>query len=312
MRESFYGLKPTHLIALWLSGVLAFATLSAGATQSVTLAWNPSTSSDIVGYTIYYGDACHAYTIAVSFGNVSSATISGLIDNTTYYFAAKARNASGEVSDFSNEASYAVPAAAAVAGSAVDSNGASSVPASGMPGSKKPVATSTVPAPAALPAGTTQSVTLAWNPSSSSDISGYNLYYGTACHAYTNVLSLGNVTKATISGLRGGITYYFAAKARNASCVESDFSNETSYAVPATTALVHTSHTPAAFLGSAVRSGSGFTFNINGVAGNTYVVQASTNLVNWVPLETNTAPFTFLDSQANQFKQRFYRSVSVQ
>jgi len=156
-------------------------------------------------------------------------------------------------------------------------------------------------------------VTLAWDPSPGTNvIANYNIYYGAASATYTNVVAAGTNTTVSISNLVGGTTYYFAAKARNASCVESDFSNETSYAVPATTALAHTSHTPAAFLGSAVRSGSGFTFNINGVAGNTYVVQASTNLVNWVPLETNTAPFTFLDSQANQFKQRFYRSVSVQ
>lgn len=46
-----------------------------------------------------------------------------------------------------------------------------------------------------------------------------------------------------------------------------------------------------------------------GVPGFKYVVQASTNLVNWVPLQTNTAPFTFVDGNAGSFRQRFYRSV---
>ncbi len=180
--------------------------------------------------------------------------------------------------------------------------GPSSKTVVGVPGTKNPVATSTNSASTPLPAGSTQSVTLAWNPSTSSDISGYNLYYGVASHVYTNVLSCGNVSKATISGLRNGATYYFAAKARNAAGVESDFSNEATYVVPI----------PAPMLESAVRSKTAFTFNVNGVFGNTYVIQASTNMVKWVSLKTNTAPFTFVDSQANQFKQRFYRAVSVQ
>jgi len=302
MQVSLSDLRPVRLIAFWLGGVLASAALPAGAAQSVSLAWNPSTSGDIAGYNIYYGVAYRVYTNVVTFGNVTNATVSGLLDGTTYYFAAKARNASGVESDYSNEASYAVPAAATNSGLAVISSGSPAVPVSGMPGSKNPVATSTNPASTTLPAGATQRVTLAWNPSTSSDIAGYNLYYGVASHVYTNVLSFGNVAKATISGLRDGTTYYFAAKARNASGAESDFSNEASYAVP----------TPAAVLGSAVRSKSSFTFNVNGVSGNTYVVQASTNMVNWVSLKTNIAPFTFVDSQANQFKQRFYRSVFVQ
>ena len=45
--------------------------------------------------------------------------------------------------------------------------------------------------------------------------------------------------------------------------------------------------------------------------GNPYVVQASTNLVDWVPIQTNTAPFTFVDANASKFRQRFYRSVYV-
>ncbi len=42
------------------------------------------------------------------------------------------------------------------------------------------------------------------------------------------------------------------------------------------------------------------------------VVQASTNLVDWVPVLTNTAPFTFVDSNAAQFSQRYYRTVYAQ
>jgi hypothetical protein len=51
-----------------------------------------------------------------------------------------------------------------------------------------------------------------------------------------------------------------------------------------------------------------FAFNVGGVTGYNYVVQVSTNLVNWVSVTTNTAPFTFVDTNACQFKQRYYRS----
>ncbi len=39
------------------------------------------------------------------------------------------------------------------------------------------------------------------------------------------------------------------------------------------------------------------------------IVQASTNLVNWCNIYTNTPPFTFTDSTATTFPYRFYRAV---
>lgn len=39
------------------------------------------------------------------------------------------------------------------------------------------------------------------------------------------------------------------------------------------------------------------------------VIQASTNLVNWVNIYTNTPPFTFVDSNAASYKSRFYRAI---
>jgi hypothetical protein len=51
-----------------------------------------------------------------------------------------------------------------------------------------------------------------------------------------------------------------------------------------------------------------YALNVSGVANYEYVVQASTNLVNWVSIATNVSPFTFVDSNASQFPRRFYRS----
>lgn len=53
-----------------------------------------------------------------------------------------------------------------------------------------------------------------------------------------------------------------------------------------------------------------FQFTINGWTGTNYVVQATTNLFvnNWIALKTNTAPFTYTDTVAGTFGQRFYRA----
>jgi hypothetical protein len=82
----------------------------------------------------------------------------------------------------------------------------------------------------------TGSVTLAWNPSISTNVAGYKIYYGLACSVYCNTISVGNSTNVTVTGLVEGATYYFAATAVDALGIESQFSNETSYSVPTNSA----------------------------------------------------------------------------
>jgi hypothetical protein len=69
--------------------------------------------------------------------------------------------------------------------------------------------------------------------------------------------------------------------------------------------------TPAATLTAAVQPGGKFKVSVNGVPGYRYEIQASTNLMDWIPLQTNTAPFVFVDPDAGKFQQRFYRTVTV-
>ncbi len=75
-------------------------------------------------------------------------------------------------------------------------------------------------------------VTLAWNPSISTNVTAYKIYYGPSSGAYTNAVCVGGGTNVTLSNLTAGNTYYFAATAVDSNNVESQFSNETSYAVP--------------------------------------------------------------------------------
>jgi hypothetical protein len=52
-----------------------------------------------------------------------------------------------------------------------------------------------------------------------------------------------------------------------------------------------------------------FQFTITGVPGLNYAIEASTNLVDWTPLATNSSPCTFVDDDATNFPARYYRSV---
>ena len=76
------------------------------------------------------------------------------------------------------------------------------------------------------------SVTLAWDPSPDTSISGYRLYEGVASRTYTTVIDVGHETMATVSNLTSGVTYYFAVTAYDTNGLESDYSDEVSYTVP--------------------------------------------------------------------------------
>jgi uncharacterized repeat protein (TIGR01451 family) len=54
-----------------------------------------------------------------------------------------------------------------------------------------------------------------------------------------------------------------------------------------------------------------FQFNVTSLPGQTNVVYASTNLVNWVPIRTNVGSFTFTDLITQPYPVRFYRDSAT-
>ena len=91
------------LLSLFLSNAFGF--------YSVTLSWNPPTQytdgspaapTDIGGYILYYGTASQQYTVSVDVGNVTTKTISGLLDTTPYYVVVTAYDTMGTESGFSS------------------------------------------------------------------------------------------------------------------------------------------------------------------------------------------------------------------
>jgi hypothetical protein len=55
--------------------------------------------------------------------------------------------------------------------------------------------------------------------------------------------------------------------------------------------------------------GAGFRLAGAGIPGFNFVVEGSTNLVTWQPLQTNSSPFAFTDTSASNHPLRFYRAV---
>ncbi len=77
-------------------------------------------------------------------------------------------------------------------------------------------------------------------------------------------------------------------------------------------ALLSIYATAAATLGTLQFSGGDqLQMQIAGVPGYTYVIEGSTNLLDWDPLLTNTSPFTFSETNLSAWPQKFYRSVWV-
>lgn len=81
------------------------------------------------------------------------------------------------------------------------------------------------------------SISLAWDPSTGTNIAGYKIYFGVGSRAYTNVTAFDIVTNATITlpprpiAPLPSVTYYFAATAYDSTGLESVFSNEVTWTV---------------------------------------------------------------------------------
>jgi len=77
---------------------------------TATLSWSANGESDLAGYTAYWGTSSGSYSGQADVGNVTSYPVTGLSEDTTYYFAVKAYDTSGNFSGYSNEVSLTVPA----------------------------------------------------------------------------------------------------------------------------------------------------------------------------------------------------------
>jgi chitinase len=106
---------PRSIRWIWILGIEITICLIAGIIAAsafaaqVTLAWDPNTEVDLGGYRIHYGTASGSYSVHTDVRNVTTYTVTGLVEGQTYYFAATAYDTSGTESGYSNQVRYSVP-----------------------------------------------------------------------------------------------------------------------------------------------------------------------------------------------------------
>ncbi|MEI6673562.1 MAG: discoidin domain-containing protein [Verrucomicrobiota bacterium] len=101
----------TGITFLWLALLLS-PSRGLGATSgsaTITLAWNPNPETDVVSYQLSYGTSAGVHSTVVNAGATTTATVTGLIEGTTYYFVVTATNLAGLQSQPSAEAFYQIP-----------------------------------------------------------------------------------------------------------------------------------------------------------------------------------------------------------
>lgn len=140
-------------------------------------------------------------------------------------------------------------------------------------------------------------------------VSGYRIRYGNASGAYNQVRDAGNRTNAVVSNLVSGLTYFFVLTAYNASGLESDYSNELRYLVPTNTVPA----TPL-LVALNLKPPQKKVVTVSGPTNQTYVVEASTNLISWTNIGTVTVGAagsgTIADTSPQNDAKRFYRARS--
>lgn len=94
--------------------LLVASVASIPAETSLTVAWDPSVSSDTVGYNFYYADSQGGAVNRVAAGQKTAAVATGLIEGNTYLFYATAVSSTGMESQPSSILRHTVPLAAPV------------------------------------------------------------------------------------------------------------------------------------------------------------------------------------------------------
>src|SRR5262245_50974089 len=97
------------LLLLGVGALLGAVSTADAATATAT--WNANSEPDIAGYRLSYGQQSGTYTTVIDVGNVTTWTISNLNAGQRYYFAVQAYNTSAQLSAYSSEVIYDVPAA---------------------------------------------------------------------------------------------------------------------------------------------------------------------------------------------------------
>jgi hypothetical protein len=161
-------------------------------------------------------------------------------------------------------------------------------------------------------------VTIGWSASAGSSVAGYHVYFGGVSQDYTNMIDAGRATNGTVTGLSAGRTYYFSVTAYDVTGLESLFSSEISYAIPASTNSVPpTNSAPVAKghnkakLRLSLNASRQPTITATAPVAYRYNVQASTDLKTWTTIGRVTVGLpgevSFTDKKAKNNTRQYYR-----
>ncbi len=168
----------------------------------INVAWNPSTTTvdgaplgTVTSYKLFYSDTSGTYTEMMTVTEGTSAKVTGLDYNKTYYFSVKAVTDQAE-SAYSDELTWVAPAP-----SGLHLNIAWNPSTTTINGS---------------PLGT---------------VTGYQLHYSDTSGTYNQMIDVPEGTRATVAGLQYNKTYYFSVKAITDQA-QSSFSEELAWNAP--------------------------------------------------------------------------------
>ena len=156
---------------------------------------------------------------------------------------------------------------------------------------------------ACLDKAAADSLTLSWYPSTSADVTGYDVYYGTNSGNYPFMVNVGSATSVTIANLSPGVTYYFAATAYDAEGDQSAFSGQIGYLVPGKLTMA-----PGA------TPGEPGVMQFSVAPGHGYELDATTDLIHWSSIWQSSVVTTngwmqFTDPAPGPYALRCYRLV---
>jgi hypothetical protein len=155
---------------------------------------------------------------------------------------------------------------------------------------------------AALPANPTSIVPVSWSGyDAGSGIAGFDIYVSTNGGPWTPWLLGTTNTSAKFTGVPGNTYALYSVATDEVGNVEA------SPQIPGAETTIASSLAP--LLASPSLSDGQFQFGVLATSGNSYVIQASTNLVNWLAVQTNVAPFVFADPNYRHYPWRWYRAV---
>jgi hypothetical protein len=156
-------------------------------------------------------------------------------------------------------------------------------------------------------AGTSGSIVITAQPANQSSALGQSASFSVAATG-SSLAYQWNLNGAAITGAITPVLTLTNISANQAGSYAVNITSGSGGTVSSSAASLAVYATAAASLATPVVPAGQFAVAVSGVPGYQYVVQASTDLTNWTSLQTNQAPFNFVDTNAGQYSQRFYRT----